>query len=61
MEQQRACTRLYEQMREGLLHMSTISGGRETARRIMDDWAAKYPTRKAMLRMLDEVRRAAAI
>ena len=61
MEQQRACTRLYEQMRECLLHMSTISGGRETARRIMDDWAAKYPTRKAMLRMLDEVRRAAAI
>ena len=46
---------LKEKMGKALIATATIKGGRKAISAIMDEWIEKYPTRKAMQRMIEEI------
>ncbi len=55
LEKDHPSTILYEKMGRTLIATATIKGGRKAISAIMDEWVEKYPTRKAMQRMIEEI------
>ena len=55
LEMRPPCATLYAEEKETLLKIIRIKGGQKKALQLMKQWREKYPTRKAMYRIFDEV------
>ena len=55
LEKRSPCASLYEEEKKVLSKILLIEGGKEKLVSFMEEWRNKYPTRKAMYRMFDEI------
>ena len=55
LEQRPPCVPLYEEEKQTLQKILKIDGGKAQVLQLMKKWRDKYPTRKAMHRMFDEI------